>query len=79
MDKHGINLTYNKAYRSKHCALESVFGDPWESFKMLPVYFQMLEKYNPRTKTKIVTDRKNRFKYGFMALGACIEGFNSVI
>ena len=38
-DKHGINLTYNKAYRSKDRTLESVFGDPWESFKMLPAYF----------------------------------------
>ncbi|KAK3212656.1 hypothetical protein Dsin_017362 [Dipteronia sinensis] len=78
-DKHGINLTYNKAYRSKDRALHSVFGDPWESFKTLPAYFHMLEKSNPGTKTKIETDRKNRFKYGFMALGACIEGFNTVI
>ena len=78
-DKHGINLTYNKAYRSKDRALESVFGDPWESFKMLPAYFHMLEKSNPGTKTKIATGRNNRFKYGFMALGACIEGFNTVI
>ncbi|KAK3204537.1 hypothetical protein Dsin_018583, partial [Dipteronia sinensis] len=78
-DKHGINLTYNKAYRSKDRALHSVFGDPWESFKTLPVYFHKLEKSNPGTKTKIETDRKNRFKYGFMALGACIEGFNTVI
>ena len=29
-DKHGINLTYNKAYRSKDRALESVFGDKCE-------------------------------------------------
>ncbi|KAK3230056.1 hypothetical protein Dsin_001937 [Dipteronia sinensis] len=78
-DKHGINLTYNKAYRSKDRALHSVFGDPWESFKTLPSYFHMLEKSNPRTKTKNENDRKNRFKYGFMALGACIEGFNTVI
>ncbi|KAK3221910.1 hypothetical protein Dsin_008935 [Dipteronia sinensis] len=77
--KHGINLSYNKACRSKDRDLHSVFGDPWESFKTLPVYFHMLEKSNPGTKTKIETDRKNRFKYGFMALGACIYGFNTVI
>ncbi|KAK1587791.1 hypothetical protein Q3G72_016837 [Acer saccharum] len=78
-DKHGINLTYNKAYRSKDRALHSVFGDPWESFKTLPAYFHMLEKSNLGTKTKIATDKQNRFKYGFMALGACIERFNTVI
>ncbi|KAK3225926.1 hypothetical protein Dsin_005788 [Dipteronia sinensis] len=69
-DKHDINHSYNKAYRSKGCALHTVFGDPYESFKMLSAYFHMLEKYNPGTVTKIETDRKNWFKYGFMALGA---------
>ncbi|KAK2645357.1 hypothetical protein Ddye_020552 [Dipteronia dyeriana] len=39
----------------------------------------MLEKCNPGTITKIETDRKNRFKYGFMVLGVCIEGFNTII
>ncbi|KAK3225688.1 hypothetical protein Dsin_005550 [Dipteronia sinensis] len=78
-DKHCINLSYNKAYRSKDSTLHSVFGDPWESFNMLPAYFHMLVKSNLGTVAKIETDRKNRFKYGFMALGACIEGFNTVI
>ncbi|KAK3205430.1 hypothetical protein Dsin_019476 [Dipteronia sinensis] len=36
-------------------------------------------KSNPGTMTKIKTDSKNRFKYGFMAIGAIIEGFNYVI
>ncbi|KAK3218393.1 hypothetical protein Dsin_012363 [Dipteronia sinensis] len=78
-DKHDINISYNKAYKSKNRALHYVFGDPWESFKMLPAYFHMLEKSNPGTITKTETDRKNWFKYGFMALGACIEGYNIVI
>ena len=78
-DEHGINLSYNKAYRSKTCALHKAFGDPWESFKMLPAFFYMLEQSNPGTVTKIETDSENRFAFAFMALGACIEGFNSVI
>ncbi|KAK3204326.1 hypothetical protein Dsin_018372 [Dipteronia sinensis] len=78
-DKHGINLIYNKAYRSKDSALHSVFSDRWESFKTLSAYFHMLEKSNLGTKTKIETDRKNRFKYGFMELGDYIEGFNTII
>ncbi|KAK3228641.1 hypothetical protein Dsin_000522 [Dipteronia sinensis] len=40
-EKHGINLSYNKAYRSKDRALHSVFGDPWELFNMLPAYFHI--------------------------------------
>ncbi|KAK2633876.1 hypothetical protein Ddye_028668 [Dipteronia dyeriana] len=78
-DNHCIKLSYDKAYRSKDCTFHNVFSDPSESFKMLPTYFHMLEKCNPGTKTKIETDRKNRFKYGFMALGACIEGSNTII
>ncbi|KAK3221590.1 hypothetical protein Dsin_008615 [Dipteronia sinensis] len=54
-------------------------GDLWESFKILPVYFHMLEKSNLGMIRKIETYRKNQFKYGFMTLEACIEGFNTVI
>ncbi|KAK2644723.1 hypothetical protein Ddye_019918 [Dipteronia dyeriana] len=78
-DKLGINLSYNKAYRYKYRTLHNIFNDPWESFKMFSAYFHMLQKLNLGMITKIETDRKNRFKYGFMALVACIEGFNTVI
>ncbi|KAK3221337.1 hypothetical protein Dsin_008362 [Dipteronia sinensis] len=78
-EQHGIHLSYNKAYRSKEHALNQVFGDPWESFQRLPVYFYVLEQSNPGTVTKFRTDSKNRFKYGCMVIGASIEEFNSVI
>ncbi|KAK3204507.1 hypothetical protein Dsin_018553 [Dipteronia sinensis] len=78
-DLHGINLSYNKAYRSKDRALHKAFGDPWESFKKLSAFFYMLEQSNPGTVTKFETDSQNRFTYGFMALGASIEGFNTII
>ncbi|KAK3182839.1 hypothetical protein Dsin_030125 [Dipteronia sinensis] len=78
-EQHDIHLLYNKAYRSKEHALNQVFGDPWESFQRLLAYFYVLEQSNPGTVTKIKNDSKNRFKYGFMAIGTTIEGFNSVI
>ncbi|KAK3184887.1 hypothetical protein Dsin_032173 [Dipteronia sinensis] len=78
-EQHRIHLSYNKAYWSKEHTLNHAFGDPWESFQRLPAYFYVLEQSNPGTVTKIKTDSKNRFKYGFMAIGASIEGFNSVI
>ncbi|KAK2658749.1 hypothetical protein Ddye_005282 [Dipteronia dyeriana] len=79
MNKHDINLKYNKAYRSKNHTLNTAFGDPWESFKRLPEFFYMLEQSNPGTVTKIETDSENRFAYGFMSLGVSIVGFNEVI
>ncbi|KAK2655860.1 hypothetical protein Ddye_008912 [Dipteronia dyeriana] len=78
-DLHGITLSYIKAYWSKDRVLYKAFGDPWGSFKMLPVFFYMLEQSNPGTITKIEKDSQNRFTYGFMALEACVEGFNTVI
>ena len=45
-EQHGINLSYNKAYRSKEHALNQVFGDPWESFQRLPSFFMF---WNSRT------------------------------
>ncbi|KAK2649298.1 hypothetical protein Ddye_016787 [Dipteronia dyeriana] len=79
MEHHVIHLLYNKAYRSKEHSLNQVFGGPWESFRRLPSYFYVLEQTNPGTVTKIKTDSQNWFKYGFMAIGDCIEGFNYVI
>ncbi|KAK2661646.1 hypothetical protein Ddye_000220 [Dipteronia dyeriana] len=55
-EQHDINLKYNKAYRSKNHALNTAFGDPWESFKRLPKFSYMLEQSNPGTVTKIETD-----------------------
>ncbi|KAK2649618.1 hypothetical protein Ddye_017107 [Dipteronia dyeriana] len=55
-DLHGITLSYNKVYRSKDRALHKACGDPSESFKMLSIFFYMLEQSNPRTTTKIETD-----------------------
>ncbi|KAK3230158.1 hypothetical protein Dsin_002039 [Dipteronia sinensis] len=78
-EQHGIHLSYNKDYRSKEHALNQVFGNPWEYFQRLPAHFYVLEQSNPGTVTKIKSDSKNRFKYGFMAIGASIEGFNSII
>ncbi|KAK3212226.1 hypothetical protein Dsin_016932 [Dipteronia sinensis] len=78
-DLQGINLSYNKAYGSKDRALHIAFGDPWESFKKLPAFFYTLEQSNHGTVTKFETDSQNRFTYGFMALGATIKEFNTVI
>ena len=42
---------------------------------MLYSYLYMLEQVNPGTKTRVKLDATNKFKYLFIALGACIEGF----
>ncbi|XP_013608415.1 PREDICTED: protein FAR1-RELATED SEQUENCE 5-like [Brassica oleracea var. oleracea] len=50
-------------------------GSPEESYKMMYSYLYMLEQVNPETKTCVKLDDASKFKYLFIALGACIEGF----
>ena len=56
-------------------AVCDIRGSPEESYKILYSYLYMLEKVNPETKTCVELDKGCKFKYLFVALGACIEGF----
>ncbi|XP_056854384.1 protein FAR-RED ELONGATED HYPOCOTYL 3-like [Raphanus sativus] len=50
-------------------------GSPEKSYKMMYSYLYMLKQVNPGTKTCVKLDDASKFKYLFIALGACIEGF----
>ncbi|XP_038686652.1 protein FAR1-RELATED SEQUENCE 6-like [Tripterygium wilfordii] len=75
----GVNISYDKAWRAREAALESVRGTPEDSFSYLPHYCAELEKNNPGTITYIESDHEKRFKYFFMALGASLRGFWSAM
>ncbi|KAK1563683.1 hypothetical protein Q3G72_031120 [Acer saccharum] len=77
--QHGVHLLYNKANRARLHALKIQYGDWLKSFQTLPAYFYMLKQANPGTLTNIEIDSKDRFKYGFMAIGVCLQGFSRVI
>ncbi|XP_038680934.1 uncharacterized protein LOC119981866 [Tripterygium wilfordii] len=53
----GVNITYDKAWRSREHALESIQGSPELSFAYLPYYCAELEKNNPGTITHIESDK----------------------
>ena len=74
-----MNISYNKAWRGKEYALNSVRRSPDENFAKLPAYCYELVSKNPRTLTWIKTNDDNHFEYFFMAIGACIRGFISHI
>ena len=59
--------------------MEKVRGTPEDSFKLLPLYMEMLKKKNLGTCTFLEVDKENNFKYFFMAIGGCIHGFISSI
>ena len=77
--QYAVTISYDKAWRAREFALQSVRGTAEESFKLLPSYFAMLEARNPGTVTHIETDDNQCFRYCFMALGASIRGFQSSI
>ena len=59
--KHGIDILYNKTWKTKEYVKSVVYGEPLQSFQKLPSYLYMLEQTIPGTVTKMKTDLKNRF------------------
>ncbi|KAL0796377.1 hypothetical protein Bca101_067754 [Brassica carinata] len=71
----GVEVSYTTCLRGKKQAVADLRGDPEKGYKILPAYLYMLEKVNPDTRTSLLLDKDNRFRYLFVALGASIEGF----
>ena len=55
---YGVEISYDKAWRAREHALNSIRGTAEQSFSQLPSYFAMLEAKNPGTVTRIATDDK---------------------
>lgn len=72
------DISYYKAWRGKKLADNILKGDPKKSFTLLPCYLHMVEKMNRGSVTYIFVDKENRFKYMFLAFGACVRGYHSM-
>ncbi|KAL0796088.1 hypothetical protein Bca101_067465 [Brassica carinata] len=74
-----FTATYWKYWKAKELAAAAAQGTEENSYKLLPKYFHVVEHANPGSITDIKTEkdekRKTRFKYAFMALKACIDGW----
>ena len=78
MKTEGMSISYYKAWRAKRQAASDVRGAPEVSFEILPCYLHMIKLMNPGTVTHLEVDEDQRFKYLFIALDACIEGFKAM-
>ncbi|XP_056858139.1 uncharacterized protein LOC108834492 [Raphanus sativus] len=76
--KVGVAVSYTTAWRAKREAANEVRGSPEESFTLLNCYLHMLKEKNIGTRSSVVVDEENKFKYLFFALGASIEGFRAM-
>ncbi|KAA0065300.1 protein FAR1-RELATED SEQUENCE 4-like [Cucumis melo var. makuwa] len=50
-------------------------GDTFESYALIPRFFDKLVESNPGTCTALEMDDSGHFKFFFMAFGASIEGW----
>ncbi|XP_050941593.1 uncharacterized protein LOC127149765 [Cucumis melo] len=73
--KLGVNVSYYKAWRAKELLMNSLNGEAKESYALIPNFCMKLKEINPGSFTAYETDTEGHFKYCFMAIGACIEGW----
>lgn len=74
--QYGIDMSYERAWRSMKKAICSVRGSHEESYSLLPSYLYMLQQKNPGTLTDLVVE-DGHFRYCFFSLGASKHGFTS--
>ncbi|XP_050233550.1 uncharacterized protein LOC126682035 [Mercurialis annua] len=72
--EYGVELSYQRAWKSKEKGLDLTRGNPAESYQLLPSYLHALKTTNPGTVTELET-RENRFLYVFISLNASIKGW----
>lgn len=75
---YGIDIDYWKAYKDLVHACELERGTRESGYEDFPFYLQKIEAANPGTITKLVCDEEDRFRYLFIAFGACITGFQFI-
>ncbi|KAL5573566.1 hypothetical protein UlMin_023163 [Ulmus minor] len=63
-ERFGVQITYNKAWRAREAAYNTLRGTPEESYTFLPSFLHVLVECNP-----------GRFNYFFFTLAASKEGY----
>ncbi|XP_073152705.1 uncharacterized protein [Henckelia pumila] len=66
MQNKGLDVSYYKEWKGKQISQNKLRGDPDENCMWLPSYLEMIKRVN---------DEQHRFKYVFVAFGACVSGF----
>ncbi|XP_018487547.2 uncharacterized protein LOC108858060 [Raphanus sativus] len=76
---HDVCISYWKAWKSRDMAVDSGHGTCNDSYRKLPGYLNNLVLANPGSLANLHTQEGDggghRFKYMFLALGACVEGY----
>ncbi|KAL5559897.1 hypothetical protein UlMin_036108 [Ulmus minor] len=70
-----VQITYNKAWRAREAAYDTLCGMPKESYTFLPSFLHVLVECNPGTTTDLVLTQEGQFNYFFFALATSKEGY----
>uniref|UniRef100_A0A9I9EKN5 Protein FAR-RED ELONGATED HYPOCOTYL 3-like n=1 Tax=Cucumis melo TaxID=3656 RepID=A0A9I9EKN5_CUCME len=73
--KHGLSISYQKAWRAREPALDDIRGSLEDSYKMLPRFAYILKLNNPNSVVEYKVDADGRFLYFFIALSDSISGW----
>ncbi|KAL0551279.1 hypothetical protein IC582_010365 [Cucumis melo] len=76
---YGINMSYEKAWRTRENPYEQVRGSPEESYNLLRRYGEALKLTNQGTIFHMELKDNHFFKYLSMVVGPCVRGFLNCI
>ena len=72
----GIEIEYQKAYRSKERALKHINGSHEDAYKYLPKYCEEIKRSNPGSMAVLeINEATNQFKRMFICFAASSMGF----
>ncbi|KAL5562717.1 hypothetical protein UlMin_032464 [Ulmus minor] len=74
-ERFGVQISYNKAWRAREAAYDTLRGILEESYSFLPAFLHVLVECNPGTTIDLVVTAEGRFNYCFFALAASKEGY----
>ena len=70
-----MEINYNKAWRAVEKSLETVRGNPTDSYRELPSYLHMIKFKNLSSYVDLKVKEDNTFLYLFISLDASIRGW----
>src|SRR5579859_2204046 len=75
-DHFGVEISYDKAYRAKQCAVKLINGSHEEAYSRLPKYCDEIQCPNPGSTVQLEVDpATSRFRRIFICFDACAMGF----
>ncbi|KAJ3683115.1 hypothetical protein LUZ60_013342 [Juncus effusus] len=76
-DDHGVEISYQKAWKAREIAMASIYGSHEEAYNLIPDYADALLASNPGSVIKLKRSIDNSFEHLFVCFNGCKGGFMS--